>query len=149
MANSAYAVIVAATDYRAAISAARIATAPAIAEREAVGGEMLPAGKGEMIEEVGEVAEAAAPVIPVTLTLTKDGKPVESVTVDQCWQLTGAYGDTRRLVDLDDEALASVLSAWAGNVRASIAAQMADPAVAAEVAKVESLRERVARIEVA
>jgi hypothetical protein len=153
-----YTVTLSPTDYRAAASVlAERAAAEMLAIREPMideKGEALPMGEiAEPMMGEDTPAEQPAPTIPVTLTLTvahESGVSAsESVTADQCWQLTGVYGDTRRLVDLDDAALASVLAVWRGNVAASLGAVLADPAYAAEVAKVESFRERVARIEVA
>jgi hypothetical protein len=152
------AVTVAPTDYRAAASvlAGRATAAEMLAIREPMideKGEALPMGEiAEPMMGEDTPAEQPAPTIPVTLTLTvahESGVSAsESVTADQCWQLTGVYGDTRRLVDLDDTALAEVLSVWTANVRTSLNETLADPGVAAEIAKIEALRERIARIEV-
>ena len=48
---------------------------------------------------------------------TPDGPREETVTVREVWQLTGDYGDTRRVGDLSAEDLAPVFNTWTDNLK--------------------------------
>jgi hypothetical protein len=100
-------------------------------------------------DEKGEPITVEQPscTFALRLEITDDALPepfVERITAEQAWQLSGVYGDTRAIIDLTAAQQVALCKAWASNAQKALVAALADPDYRAKVAKVLTLKTRLA-----